>query len=112
MTGKLLASIECEVRGWSGVWKKWDENGLGGVELTGYRFGGSPIKHAHDDGVADFQLPKAPYDELIRDGRAKSHPVGFANIVSYYVREPEGVPGAVKLFRMNYERLRAHESRG
>ena len=85
---------------------------MGGVELTGYRFGRSQIGHAHDNGVGDFQFPKALYDELIWDGRAKPHPVGFANVVSCYVREPEDVPGAVKLFRMNYERLRAHESRG
>jgi hypothetical protein len=44
---------------------------LGGVELTDYRFGGSQIGHAHDNSVVDFRFPKALYDELIWDGRAK-----------------------------------------
>ena len=54
MNGELLASIECEVLGWSGVWKKRHENGLGGVTVIGYRFGGSQIGHVHDNGVAHF----------------------------------------------------------
>ncbi len=36
MIYKLLASIEREVLGWPGVWKKRDENGPGGVGVTGY----------------------------------------------------------------------------
>jgi hypothetical protein len=31
MNYELLASIECEVLGWPGVWKKRDENSPGGV---------------------------------------------------------------------------------
>ena len=61
--------------------------------------------------MTDFPFPKALHDELIKDGRAKPHPVGFPDVVSYYVREPEDVPGAVELFRMNYERLPAREGR-
>ncbi len=111
MNDELLTSIEREVLGWPGVWKKRDENGPGGVGVTGYRFGGPQIGHVHDDGVADFQFPKALHDELIRDGRAEPHAAGFASVVSYHIREPEDVPGAVELFRINYERLRAREGR-
>ncbi|MCA1709353.1 MAG: hypothetical protein LC808_41180 [Actinobacteria bacterium] len=39
MNDELLASIEREVLGWPGVWRKRDENGPGGVGVTGYRFG-------------------------------------------------------------------------
>ena len=39
MNDELLASIEREVLGWPGVWRKRDEDGPGGVGVTGYRFG-------------------------------------------------------------------------
>jgi Family of unknown function (DUF5519) len=39
------------------------------------------------------------------------HRAGFAGVVSYRIRGPEDVPGAVELLRMNYERLRAREGR-
>jgi hypothetical protein len=107
MNNELLASIECEVLSWPGVWKKRDDNGPSGAGVTGYRFGDPQIGHVHDNGVADFQFPKALHDELIRDGRAKPHGAGFAGVVSYRIREPEDVPGAVQLFRMNYERAKA-----
>jgi len=65
----------------------------------------------HHDGVANPTLPREIHDELISDGRAKPHGAGFASVVSSHIREPEDVPGAVDLFRMNYERLRAREGR-
>lgn len=113
MNDELLASIEREVLGWPGVWRKRDENGPGGVGVTGYRFGRPQIGHVHDDGHADFRFPRDVRDELIRSGRAIPHPA-FPNsrtTASYRIRTPEDVPGAVGLFRMNYERLRAREGR-
>ncbi|MDQ3645706.1 MAG: DUF5519 family protein [Actinomycetota bacterium] len=108
MNDELLASVEREVLGWPGVWKKRDENGPGGVGVTGYRFGKPQIGHIHDDGHADFRFPKEVRDELIRSGRAIPHPA-FPNsrtVASYKVRSMEDVPGAVELFRMNYERVK------
>ncbi len=105
MNGELLALIEREVLGWPGVWKKRDENGPGGVGVTGYRFGKPQIGHVHDDGHADFRFPREVRDELVRSGRAIPHPA-FPNsrtTVSYQIQSVEDVPGAVELFRMNYE---------
>ncbi len=113
MNDELLASIEREVLGWPGVWRKRAEDGPGGVGVTGYRFGRPQIGHVHDDGHADFRFPRDVRDELIRSGRAIPHPA-FSNsrtTASYRIRTSKDVPGAVELFRMNYERLRAREDR-
>jgi hypothetical protein len=67
-----LAQIEREILRWDGVFKKRDENGPGGIGVTGYRYGdpqtgGPQIGHVHDDGHADFRFPREVKDELIRD---------------------------------------------
>jgi hypothetical protein len=54
--------------------------------------------------VADLTFPREIHDELISDGRATPHAAGFANIVSYHIREREDVQRVVTLFRMSYER--------
>ena len=107
MDEELLEAIEREVLGWPGVRKKRVENGIGGVGVTGYRYGRRQIGHIHHDGVADLQFPRAVHDELVAGGRAQPHRGGFAAVVSYRVRTPEDVPGAVELFSMNYERVKA-----
>ena len=107
--GEVLASIEREVLGWPGVWKKRDENGPGGIGVTGYRFGRKQIGHVHDDGHADFRFSREIRDDLIRSGRAIAHPA-FPNsrtTASYGIRSAQDVPGAVELFRMSYERILA-----
>ncbi len=118
MNDELLAQVEHEVLGWPGVFKKWDEDGPGGIGVTGYRYedpetGGHQIGHVPDDGHADFRFPREVRGELIRSGRAIAHPA-FPNswtTPSYRIRSVEDVPGVVELFRMNYERLQAREDR-
>ena len=107
MNDELLASIEREVLSWPGVWKKRDENGPGGVGVTGYRLGRRQIGHVHDDGHADFRFPKEVRDELIQSGKATAHPA-FPNsrtTASYRVRIARDLPGVLELFRMGYERV-------
>ena len=107
-TDDVLALVERVVLGWPGVWKKRDEDGPGGVGVTGYRLGRKQIGHVHDDGHADFRFPKEVRDGLIRSGKATAHPA-FPNsrtTASYRVRGEEDVPGALQLFKMNYERLK------
>ncbi len=117
MNDELLKAIEREVLGWPGVSKETHRGGPGQggfwvPPATVYKFGRRALGHIHDNtGVADLTFTREIHDELICDGRAKPHAAGFASVVSYRVREPEDVPGAVELFRMNYERLRAREGR-
>jgi hypothetical protein len=111
MKGELLAMVENAVLSWPGVSKQRGGGGRGRggfwvPPATVYRFGRRQIGHIHDTGVADLTVPRKIHDELISDGRAKPHPAGFANVVSYHIREPEDVPGVVELFRMSYERAK------
>ena len=111
MNEELLKLIEHEVLGWPGVFKKRDEDGPGGIGVTGYRHGRSQIGHIHDDGHADFRFPKEVRDDLIRSGQAIPHPA-FPNsrtTASYRIRSAEDVPGALELFRMGYERAIARD---
>jgi hypothetical protein len=111
MKGELLEMVENAVLSWPGVSKQRGGGGRGRggfwvPPATVYRFGRRQIGHIHDTGVADLTVPRKIHDELISDGRAKPHPAGFANVVSYHIREPEDVPGVVELFRMSYERAK------
>jgi hypothetical protein len=113
MNEELLKLIEHEVLGWPGVVKKRDEDGPGGIGVTGYRFGRRQIGHIHDDGHADFRFPREVRDDLIRSRQAISHPA-FPNsrtTASYQVRSAADVPGALELFRMGYERAVARDAR-
>jgi len=111
MNDEPLAQIERELLRWDGVFKKRDEDGPGGIGVTGYRYGdpmagGPRIGHIHDDGHADFRFPRAVRDELIRTRRAIPHPASpkSRTTVSYRIQGAEDVAGAVEPFRMNYER--------
>jgi hypothetical protein len=107
MNDEPLARIEREILGWDGVFKKRDEDGPGGIGVTGYRYGdpetgGPQIGHIHGDGHADFRFPRDVRDELIRTGRAIPHPAfpDSRMTASYRIKSA----GALELFRMNYER--------
>ncbi len=120
MNDKLSAQIEREVLSWPGVSK---EKGGGGPGQGGfwvppatiYRFGRRHLGHVHhnEEGLADFSFPKEVREELIRSGRAIPHPAfpDSRTDASYRVRSMEDVPGAVELFRMNYERAVARDAR-
>src|ERR671910_3105739 len=114
MNDEVLASIEREVLDWPGVSKETHRGSRRGLRVppaTIYSFGRRQIGHIHDTGVADLTFPREIHDELISDGRAKPHPAGFANVVSYHIREPEDVPKVVELFRMSYKRAKESAAR-
>src|SRR5918992_4787466 len=116
----LLTMVEREVLSWPGVSKETHKGGRGrgGFRVppaTVYRFGRRQIGHVHHNkaGLADFSFPKEVREELIRSGRAIPHPAFLDNktVASYRVRGPADVPGAVELFRINYERAVARDAR-
>jgi hypothetical protein len=117
LKGELLEMVEREVLSWPGVSKETGGGGRGQGRFrvppaTVYRFGRRQIGHIHHTtGVADLTFPREIHDELISNGWAKPHGAGFANVVSYHVREPEDVPMVLELFRMSYERAKQSAER-
>ena len=117
MRSELLEMVEHEVLGWPGVSKERGGGGRGRggfwvPPATIYSFGRRQIGHIHTTGVADLTFSREIHDELISEGLAEPHPAGFANVVSYHIREPEDVAKVVDLFRMSYERAKASAERG
>jgi hypothetical protein len=116
MNGEVMTLFEREVLAWPGVSKERAEGGPGRggfwvPPFVSYRFGRKELGHVHDTGMADLTFPKEVHDELVAAGRAASHGAGFAGVVSYHIRTEEDVPGAVALFRLNYDRIRASAER-
>lgn len=109
MADGLLARVEREVMSWPGVAKERDEDGPGGIGVTGYGVGRGRIGHVHDDGHADFRFPKEVRDALIRSGKVVPHPAfpDSRTTASYRIGSPEDLTGALELFRMGYERAKA-----
>ena len=101
MNDELVAMVAREVLGWPGVRAE-----SGRFASTAFLYGRREIGHVHRNGVADLAVPRAVYDELIAAGQAAPHQAGVAGVVSYYLRGPADVPGAVALFRLNYERAK------
>jgi len=100
--------IEAEVGGWPGVEKR--EHRFGGVE---FRVNGHEIGHLHGERLADLPFPVRMREELVGAGEAQVHHVlPQTGWVSYRIRQPEDVEGALELFRKNYARLTARKGTG
>jgi hypothetical protein len=98
---QLLALLAQEVRSWPGVTCK--AHRFGGTE---FRLGRREIGHSHVGGLVDVPFPRALRDELVGSGRAAAHHVlPRSGWVSYRVRGPQDLEGAVALLRLNYDRL-------
>ena len=68
--------------------------------------------HLHGDRLADLPFPVRVRRELVESGRALPHHVlPDTGWVSYRIGSPDDVPGAIALFRLNYERITAAQSR-
>src|ERR1051325_3266895 len=100
MAGSRGARIEREVGSWDGV--TIAPHRFGGVEfLVGRR----ELGHLHGSRLADLPFPVAIRARLVADPRARVHPVmPESGWVSYYMKSEKDAPGAIELFRLNYER--------
>jgi hypothetical protein len=100
--------IEGEVTRWPGVEER--PHRFAGVE---FRVNGHEIGHLHGDRMADLPFPVRVRRELVAAGKARLHHVlPQTGWVSYPIRGPEDVEGALELFRLNYERLTARKRPG
>ena len=101
----IRKQIESEVGGWSGVETR--AHRFGGVE---FRVNGHEIGHLHGERMADLPFPVRMREELVASGKAEVHHVlPQTGWVSYRIRRPGDVEGALGLFRKNYERLTARK---
>ena len=83
-----------------------------GVSAHPHRFGGTEfvygdrreIGHIHGDQLVDIPFPTRLRDELVAAGRAQPHHIlPDTGWVSFYLRRPEDVAGAIALFRLSYD---------
>ena len=71
---------------------------------------GHEIGHLHGERMADLPFPVRMREELVGAGKAQVHHVlPQTGWVSYRIRQPEDVEGALELFRKSYERLTARK---
>ena len=71
---------------------------------------GHEIGHLHGERLVDLPFPVRIKEELVGAGKAQVHHVlPQTGWVSYRIRQPEDVEGALELFRKNYERLTARK---
>jgi luciferase-like monooxygenase len=84
---------------------------FGGVEL---RLGGRQLGHLHGDEIADIPLPRSLRDELVAQGRVRTH--RWRPDSGWVTVDLDGEAGraeAIRLLRVGYDRAqRARRRRG
>lgn len=100
---EIAEAIKREVTGWPGV--KAKPHRFNGIEFL---VRGHEIGHLHGGWWADLPFPVRVRKELVAQGKAQLHHIlPETGWVSYPIRGEEDVPGALELFRMNYDRIMA-----
>lgn len=96
------------VTNWDGV--AAHPHRFGGTE---YRIGRREIGHIHGDYLVDIPFPTKIREEVVAAGRADLHHIlPDSGWVSFYIREPADVEGAIELLQQSYEiALNQHKRR-
>lgn len=83
---------------------------FGGTE---YRIGRREIGHIHGDYLMDIPFPTKIREEVVAAGWADPHHIlPDSGWVSFYIREPADVEGAIELLQQSYEiALNQHKRR-
>jgi len=97
------ARIRAEVASWPGISEATHR--FGGTE---FRLGKREIGHLHGDVLADLPFPVAIREQLVREGKARTHHyLPETGWVSLPLRDEDSVEAASALFRMAYDRALA-----
>jgi len=103
MNTPITETIKDEVLKWSGI--TTEPNRFGGIEFLVNK---KEMGHLHGERLADLPFPIEVRKELVASGRALPHHIyPESEWVSYWIRNSEDIPAVVKLFEMQYERLRS-----
>ncbi len=101
----LFESIKNELLSWPEV--TCGEHRFGGTE---FRVGGKEMGHMHGLSWADLPFPMNIRNELLKSGKASPHHVlPQSGWVTFYIKnkdDDEDVQALLKLFKMQYERLK------
>lgn len=82
---------------------------FGGTE---YRLGKREIGHIHGDHLVDIPFPTKVRNEVVAAGRAEAHHIlPDSGWISFYLREPEDVDGAIDLLHESLELAVAQRAR-
>jgi hypothetical protein len=106
MDNELLASVEREVLGWSGV---TSEPGRFGAVV--FRYGKREIGHVHRDRVADLPVTREARESMLAKGRARPHRAGSKGYVSHPMEDQEDVSTVLEILGWNYDRAKAAAER-
>lgn len=103
----IATEITSEVSSWPGVTAL--PHRFGGTE---FQLNGHEIGHLHGGHQADLPFPVRMRKELVAAGKAQLHHIlPETGWVSFYLRGSEDIPAVLELFRLNYERLTARQTR-
>ena len=96
-----------ELLSWAGVTAH--DHRFGGLEFC---INGREIGHMHGDELADLPFPKDVGKKLIAQGTASPHHfIPQSGWISYYINGAADIPGLIKLFHMQYERMTSYDKR-
>lgn len=106
MSAAIASAITAEISGWEGV--SAEPHRFGGTE---FRFGGHEIGHLHGGRQADLPFPVRVREELVSAGKASlHHMLPETGWVTFYIKGEADITGALELFRLSYDRLRARRA--
>lgn len=102
MNTQITETIEDEVLKWPGITA--EPNRFGGIEFLVNK---KEMGHLHGEKLADLPFPDETRKELVASGRALPHHIyPESGWVSYWIRNSNDIPAVLKLFEIQYKRLR------
>jgi hypothetical protein len=99
---EVFEKVKGEFMSWPGVTSH--PHRFGGTE---FRVNGREMGHMHGGRFADLPFPMNIRNELVKDGRVLPHHVlPNSGWVTFLITEEADITSLIRLFRMQYERLK------